>query len=140
MKATDLCDYLENRHLYEKTKNKRPEFAIAVQEIRAEAGITEDAATTSTVVQPTPTVTTSSSFGRIRKPSARISDKDFIPSGVIPLRKRQNSNSINFDFHAFDYRSRTDSTGSIFGTKRSKGPSITNEFGEFDLFHVSLFS
>uniref|UniRef100_A0A914XYN8 PWWP domain-containing protein n=1 Tax=Panagrolaimus superbus TaxID=310955 RepID=A0A914XYN8_9BILA len=140
VKASDVCDYLENRNLYEKTQNRKAEFCCAVQEIKNEAGLPPEGDE-----QPPPgenggaapveITNNSSSFGRIRKPSARISDKDFVPFGMGSLRKRHNSNSLNFDF--LD-RPRTDSTGSIFGnTKRYKGPSITGDFGDFDIFGAS---
>lgn len=136
VKAADICDYLENRNLYEKTQNRKAEFCCAVQEIKNEAGILPENEECGETGAATVEITNnSSSFGRIRKPSARVSDKDFVPFGVGSLRKRHNSNSLNFDF--LD-RPRTDSTGSIFGnTKRYKGPSINGDFGDFDIYNVN---
>lgn len=131
VKTADVCDYLENRHLYEKTQNRKAEFCCAIQEIKQEAGLPPEGdeqqsnngesgapnvAEGGAGAAPT-NINNSSSFGRIRKPSARYSDRDFVPFGVNSLRKRQNSNSLNFDF--LD-RQRTDSTGSIFGNTKCK--------------------
>uniref|UniRef100_A0AC34FUT3 PWWP domain-containing protein n=1 Tax=Panagrolaimus sp. ES5 TaxID=591445 RepID=A0AC34FUT3_9BILA len=143
VKASDICDYIENRNLYEKTQNRKAEFCCAVQEIKNEAGLPPEGdeqpppGENGGGVAPVEITNNSSSFGRIRKPSARISDKDFVPFGVGSLRKRHNSNSLNFDF--LD-RPRTDSTGSIFGnTRRYKGPSINGDFGDFDIYNVKYF-
>jgi hypothetical protein len=159
VKTADVCDYLENRHLYEKTQNRKAEFCCAIQEIKQEAGLPPEgdeqqsnngasgapnASEGGSGAAPTNN-NNSSSFGRIRKPSARYSDRDFVPFGVNSLRKRQNSNSLNFDF--LD-RQRTDSTGSIFGNTKSnlnnlmaqkRTTSITaGDFGDFDIYNVSL--
>jgi hypothetical protein len=158
VKTADVCDYLENRHLYEKTQNRKAEFCCAIQEIKQEAGLPPEgdeqqsnngesgapnASEGGAGAAPTNN-NNSSSFGRIRKPSARYSDRDFVPFGVNSLRKRQNSNSLNFDF--LD-RQRTDSTGSIFGNTKSnlnnlmaqkRTTSITaGDFGDFDIYNAS---
>uniref|UniRef100_A0A7E4ZR87 PWWP domain-containing protein n=1 Tax=Panagrellus redivivus TaxID=6233 RepID=A0A7E4ZR87_PANRE len=152
VKASDIVDYLENRNIYERKNPKREEFRLAVEEIRKEAGLPlfdevevkqevndvevkqEPGGYGNGIAAFSETVPTamdasaqpsSSSFGRVRKPSYRVSDKDFVQPGY-GGRNRNNSNSFNMDF-GFE-RQRTDSNASLFGLRKRNGPSFTMDY------------
>ncbi|KAE9555177.1 hypothetical protein FO519_001601 [Halicephalobus sp. NKZ332] len=144
LKLTDLLPYMDYRMTYEKHKNQKPEYRLALDEIRMEAGLSpleeeEDKKPLPEDLLPESEGSfSSSSFGRVRKPSMRIADYNFITPGS---RRRHNSNSISFDFN-FE-RQRTDSTSSLLESKRAKIPSIT-EYADIDLnlvgSHISIFT
>jgi len=125
---------MEYRTTYEKHKNQKPEYRLALDEIRMEAGLSpledeeDKKPLPEELISETETLS-SSSFGRVRKPSARFVDSNFITPNA-GSRRRHNSNSISFDF-SFE-RQRTDSTSSLLDSKRAKIPSIT-EYADIDL-------
>lgn len=128
--------------MYETNSSTKPEFCLALEEIRREAGLpllgndlNEMKPAEEELVAPIDMNLSSSSFGRVRRPSARFTDGNFVAPIGMP-RRRNNSNSISYDF-GFE-RSRTDSNSSFLGgLLRNKGPSIT-EFGDIDLVTVSF--
>lgn len=131
---------MEYRATYEKHKSQKPEYRLALDEIRMEAGLSpleeeEDKKPLPEELIQESEALSSSSFGRVRKPSARFVDSNFITPNA-GSRRRHNSNSISFDFN-FD-RQRTDSTSSLLDSKRAKIPSFT-EYVDIDLNLVSSF-